>query len=154
MAWIPKTIDPSRPPAPLTSGRKVMADVFGEAWSHEVAFERIERGLNTHALNKFIVLYNIGRERALSVLDISPRTFDRRRSEGRLKPEEGDRFYRLVALYALAADVLGDTDAAAEWMTRPAVSLGDRTPLEYARNEAGAQRVEDVLHRIEYGVYG
>ena len=49
---------------------------------------------------------------------------------------------------------VGDAEAARTWMAEPAVALGDRTPLAYARNEAGAQRIEDLLLRIEHGVYG
>ena len=111
----------------------------------------IEQGLETGYLQKILQL--LGKEPVLRVLDISQRTLERRRHEGRLKPDESDRLYRLASLLALAADVLGSLDAAREWMTRPAVALGDRTPLQQTRNEAGAQRVESLLTRIEYGVY-
>jgi len=33
------------------------------------------------------------------------------------------------------------------------VGLGGETPLEYAETEVGAREVEDLLGRIEYGVY-
>ena len=69
-------------------------------------------------------------------------------------PEESDRLYRLVQLYGLAADVMGNEDAGKDFMTTPARALAGRTPLETVRNEAGAKQVEDLLLRIEYGVYG
>lgn len=88
------------------------------------------------------------------LLKISPRALTRRRSEGRFTtPAESDRLDRLINLYAHAADVLGSVEATDEWMTSPAVALGEPTPSAYARNEAGAQRVAALLTRIDHGVF-
>jgi uncharacterized protein (DUF2384 family) len=38
-------------------------------------------------------------------------------------------------------------------MHSPAVALGDKTPIKYAMNEAGAKRVEQLLTRIDDGVF-
>lgn len=154
MAWSPGTTDPRGGATSSPPSRAVMAGVFGEAWSSETAFARIEQGLRASAVKRFVERHAFERETVLDVLKISQRTFERRLREGRLRADESDRFYRLVGLVSRAADVLGGAEEAAAWMTRPAAALGDRAPLEYARNDAGAQRVEDLLDRIEYGVYG
>ena len=44
-------------------------------------------------------------------------------------------------------------ESAAEWLKTPNLSLGDKTPLEYADTEVGAREVENLLGRIDYGVY-
>jgi len=62
--------------------------------------------------------------------------------------------FRLVNLWALASDVLGGPEVAGEWMCTPKLALDDETPIDFARNEAGARGVEDILKRIEFGVYG
>ena len=147
MNWSP-TVHPSE----LHAGKELMHSVFGSAWRPAVASERIEAGLPFTALASFITGQD--KDAVLRALRISKRTFDRRREQGRLLPEESDRFYRLVQLYGLAADVLGSEGAATDWMTTPAWALEGRTPLETVRNEAGARQVEDLLLRIEYGVYG
>ncbi|TAK90866.1 MAG: DUF2384 domain-containing protein [Verrucomicrobia bacterium] len=38
-------------------------------------------------------------------------------------------------------------------MKAPQFGLGGTAPLVYARTETGAQEVENLLGRIEYGVY-
>lgn len=150
MTWSPTNDPPDG--STTTPGRQIFTGVFGNDWQPDTAYERIEQGLPTTHLTTLLNTFD--RETVLDALDISRRTYERRRQQGRLTPEESDRLYRLVSLLSLAADVLGSPEAAREWMTQPAVALGDRTPLAYARNEAGAQRVETLLNRIEYGVYG
>jgi putative toxin-antitoxin system antitoxin component (TIGR02293 family) len=53
-----------------------------------------------------------------------------------------------------ALDVFGSEERALRWMRQPLAELGERTPehelLEDRRNE----RVEAILTRIDYGVYG
>lgn len=90
---------------------------------------------------------------APTALGISERTLTRRRSEGRLTAFESDRLYRLVSLYASAADVLGGLDAAIEWMRSPALALGDGTPFKHARTEGGARQVATLLARINHGIF-
>ena len=39
------------------------------------------------------------------------------------------------------------------WLTSRQFGLGGAVPLEYAETEVGAREVEDLLGRIEHGVY-
>ena len=146
--WTPELKDMQTSP-----GRHLLSRVFGEVTDHENVYEHIETGFNVDVLEVFLRLAPDAASEIKAVLKMSDRTLTRRRSEGHLSPAESDRFYRLVDLYARAADVLESVEAADEWMTSPAIALNDRTPLEYARNEAGAKRVEALLTRVEYGVY-
>ena len=52
-----------------------------------------------------------------------------------------------------AVEVLESMDHARQWLTSPQLGLGGSVPLEYAETEVGAREVEDLLGRIEYGVY-
>lgn len=95
-------------------------------------------------------------ERELArALGVSPKTLQRlaRRRGARLTPMQGDRLYRLARLAAMAEDVFEDVDRAREWLREPQRGLGDRVPLELMRSEVGAREVEDLLGRIEYGVF-
>lgn len=47
----------------------------------------------------------------------------------------------------------GDASAAAAWLHRPAKALGNKSPLELAGTEIGARAVEDLIGRLEFGVY-
>jgi putative toxin-antitoxin system antitoxin component (TIGR02293 family) len=70
-----------------------------------------------------------------------------------LTPVESDRLYRLARLAALAEEVFEDLDRAREWLRQHQRGLGDRAPLDLMRTEVGAREVEDLLGRIEYGVF-
>jgi putative toxin-antitoxin system antitoxin component (TIGR02293 family) len=83
-------------------------------------------------------------------LDLSPRSLQRRRREGRLARYESDRVYRLARIIALAKHYLGG-ETAPRWLKRPNRALGGRTPLELIDTEPGARAVENVLGRIAYG---
>ncbi|WP_422903177.1 antitoxin Xre/MbcA/ParS toxin-binding domain-containing protein [Pseudomonas chlororaphis] len=52
-----------------------------------------------------------------------------------------------------AAYVLGNDRLASEWLMRPALSLGKRTPCSLLVDTKGFRQVCEHLMRIEYGVY-
>jgi putative toxin-antitoxin system antitoxin component (TIGR02293 family) len=84
-------------------------------------------------------------------LDLSARSLQRRRHEGRLAQYESDRVYRLARIVALAKHYLGDDRAATRWLKRPNRALGGQIPLGLIDTESGARAVENVLGRIAYG---
>src|SRR5438445_12221495 len=84
-------------------------------------------------------------------LDLSARSLQRRRREGRLASHESDRLYRLARVIALTKYYLSNQDTATRWLTRPNRALGGRAPLELIDTELGARTVENVLGRIAYG---
>jgi putative toxin-antitoxin system antitoxin component (TIGR02293 family) len=86
-----------------------------------------------------------------TALDLSSRSLQRRRSEGRLARYESDRLYRLARIVALAKQALGDNGRATRWLHRANRTLGGKTPLECLDTEMGARQVENVLGRIAYG---
>lgn len=63
---------------------------------------------------------------------------------GSFTPTESDRLFRLVETYSLAARVPESAEAGDEWLAGPAVALGNRTPLEHLRNEAGWDAVQET----------
>ena len=85
--------------------------------------------------------------------NIAMRTLTRRKREGRLHTDESERLYRISALYDRAVQVLGDKESARHWFKTPKQALGGRSPLEYADTEPGAREVEDLLGRLEHGVF-
>jgi putative toxin-antitoxin system antitoxin component (TIGR02293 family) len=76
-------------------------------------------------------------------------TFKRRT---RLSVAESERTERLARVIAAAEYAWNDREDAREWLTKPHPELGRRTPLESARSELGARRVEDLLDRLFYGI--
>jgi putative toxin-antitoxin system antitoxin component (TIGR02293 family) len=86
-----------------------------------------------------------------SSLDISLRSLQRRKSQGRLARYESDRLYRLARLVSLAANFLGNHKTAVQWLKSPNHALGGVAPLAIIDTELGARQVENVLGRIGYG---
>jgi putative toxin-antitoxin system antitoxin component (TIGR02293 family) len=86
-----------------------------------------------------------------ATLDLSPRSLQRRRNQGRLARHESDRLYRLARIVALAKRYIGDEGTATRWLKRPNRALGGNVPLEMIDTEPGARAVENVLGRIAFG---
>jgi putative toxin-antitoxin system antitoxin component (TIGR02293 family) len=87
------------------------------------------------------------------MLGISKATLHRRKNAGRLDAAESDRVLRFARILGRAAEVMESLENGRHWLTSPQVGLGGAVPLEYAETEVGAREVEDLLGRIEYGVY-
>ena len=60
---------------------------------------------------------------------------------------------RFARLLGRAAEVFESLSNARLWLQAPQLGVGGAIPLEYAETEVGAREVEDLLGRIEFGVY-
>jgi putative toxin-antitoxin system antitoxin component (TIGR02293 family) len=58
-----------------------------------------------------------------------------------------------ASIEALACDVLGGRDKASRWLDTPNKALGGRKPLDLLDTELGVREVEEILGRIDCGVY-
>lgn len=115
--------------------------------------ESIHAGFPVEELDALQTSLAIPMETLAPKLGISRATLHRRKRAGRLGPEESDRVFRFARLMGKAVEVLESEESARRWLTSPQVGLSGATPLDYARTEAGAREVEDLLIRIEFGVY-
>lgn len=114
----------------------------------------IETGLPTAAAEAIKNVVGLDDPSLAVTLGVSIRTLARARaSQGRLDSVVSDRLYRLARLVAIARVVLEHDDKAVHWLTHPQPGLGDRRPIDLARSEPGAREIENLLLRIEYGVY-
>jgi putative toxin-antitoxin system antitoxin component (TIGR02293 family) len=96
----------------------------------------------------------ISQERLGELLSIPKRTLHRRvQRQELLKQDESERVLRLFRLYFRAVEVFEDGNRALRWFGSHPKALGGKTPLEFARTEPGARLVEDLLGRIEEGVF-
>ncbi len=115
--------------------------------------EQVQGGLAVQELVALRDSLDLPMEKLASKLGISKATLHRRKAQGRLGPAESDRVVRLARLVGKAAKVLGGIEAARQWLNSPQFGLGGAVPLDYAETEIGAREVENLLGRIEYGVY-
>jgi putative toxin-antitoxin system antitoxin component (TIGR02293 family) len=115
--------------------------------------EQIRAGLNFRAVQNLQRALDLPMERIASVLGMSRATLHRRKLQGKIDREESEKLVRYRSLLKKAEDVFGDAENAREWLTHPQRGLGNAVPLEFAKSELGAREVENLLGRIEYGVY-
>jgi len=116
--------------------------------------EEVRVGLSYSELEALQVALGLPMERLAALVGLSRATLQRRKkSEGKLSPIQSDRVVRLARLMGKAIDVLESEEAARQWLTSIQRGLGGVTPLEYAETEVGAREVENLLGRIEHGVF-
>jgi len=114
---------------------------------------KLKKGLPVGAFDRLRERLDVPEKMLASTVNIAYRTLGRRKKEGRFKTDESERVLRIAKLYEKALDVLEDDKITRQWFKMPAKALGGKTPLEYADTEPGAQEVEELLVRIEYGVF-
>ena len=115
------------------------------------AIRAIKEGVALDVYNTLKAGMNVSDKVLALTMNLPERTLLRRKYEGRFKPDESEKIIRLVRLFELAKDVLGEADAG-KWMQEQCLALGFKTPLEYADTELGAQEVEEVLYRIKFSM--
>jgi putative toxin-antitoxin system antitoxin component (TIGR02293 family) len=114
---------------------------------------RIQKGLRFSELKTLQDSIDLPFEQLAAKLSISRSTLQRRKAAGRLSPDESDKVIRYSRLVRQAADFFGDIEKARAWLKHPQYGLGGAVPLDYAKTEAGAREVENLLGRMKYGVY-
>ena len=114
---------------------------------------QIQKGLRFSELQTLQNSLDLPFDQLAAKLCISRSTLHRRKAAGRLSPDESDKVMRLSRLVDHAAKVFGDVEKARAWLKFPQVGLGGAVPLDYAQTEVGAREVDDLLGRIDYGVY-
>lgn len=114
----------------------------------------VEDGIPARALKAFGAALRLPIPALAGLVLMSPRTLERRIADNAtLEVEESERVVRIGRIYAKARDVLEDPTEVTHWLNEPVTALGGKTPLELSRTEPGARAVEQLLGRIEHGVF-
>ncbi len=115
----------------------------------------IQKGFPTQSVFFLQKQMALGDDDYSSTLGVSNKWLGRHRKTPRqhLDANVSDRLYRIARIFTLAEEVLEERESANRWLHRAQSGLGERTPLELMKNEAGAREVEELLYRIEYGIY-
>jgi putative toxin-antitoxin system antitoxin component (TIGR02293 family) len=115
---------------------------------------QIERGFSFEALLKLTVNTGLSLALLASVIGVPERTLARRRASGKLESHESERLLRISNLFEKSVQLFeGDVPAAVNWLTSPKKALDHQTPLLYARSELGAREVEDLIGRLDHGIF-
>jgi putative toxin-antitoxin system antitoxin component (TIGR02293 family) len=115
--------------------------------------EAITAGLPAQLARELVRKMGTTMEHMASLLRLNPRTLQRRIDEGVLSLSESERLWELSRLFFRAVAVLESEPSAVHWFKNPLQVLGGETPLSYARTTVGVRELENILGRIEHGVY-
>ncbi len=114
---------------------------------------KIKKGLPLKLFEQLCRNLGVPEKELCRVVKIPASTLARRKKSGQLSFEESERVFRIGSLYEKALEVFKKPELSRKWFKEPAWALGDVTPLEYSDTELGAKEVEDLLGRIEHGVF-
>lgn len=116
--------------------------------------EKAREGVATQQVDQLTQLMGVSLKEMAALLQIAERTLHRFRREGHLDKQASERLLLLENLSAHGLLVFdGRADAFADWLRYPLRELKHQTPLQLLTTISGFGLVEDVLTRIEYGVY-
>ena len=98
--------------------------------------------------------FGLDRVEIKNLFGISERSQHRYKEDSVLRPEVADRLERFKRIFNQAVELFEDETEAQGWLTTPKVALDNQTPLSILGTDAGAKKVEQILYRAEYGMYG
>ncbi|MBN1151348.1 DUF2384 domain-containing protein [candidate division WOR-3 bacterium] len=125
-----------------------------KACDTEPLLKNIEGGIPYSAFLKFQKNLEMNASELAELLQISVRTLQRRKIAGKLEPDESDRLVRLSRVFWKAIELFeGDFDSAKKWLSEKQVGLGNLRPIDFIKSETGAKEVENLMGRLEHGVF-
>ena len=121
---------------------------------HAAEVRMIRRGLPITAFKQVASFYDISESEVAALLGTSDRTIYRYQKEHKpLNANWSDRLFRLARIAARATEVFESAETARKWLKRSNRALSGATPVEMLDTDAGAEQVNELLTRIDYGVY-
>lgn len=115
--------------------------------------ERIREGLPFREFAALRNLLDIPEEALGIYLGMSNATLHRRKKTRQFSQAESERLVRFTRLFGIAYSIFEDEEAAREWLKTENPGTAGESPLSYADTEFGAREVENLLGRIDHGVF-
>lgn len=114
----------------------------------------VREGLPLSAAERIAEYYGLSKQQLSDLLGVSIRTLERHQKSNKpFSLVQSDRLLRYARIAARAEEVFEDRETARNWLKRSNQALGGETPLNLLDTEAGVEQVDDLLTRIEYGIY-
>ena len=66
---------------------------------------------------------------------------------------KSDYSFKETETFKMAVRVLGNSQEAEKWFMKKKLALGNKTPFELCKTSEGVRRVDDILGRMENGVF-
>lgn len=116
--------------------------------------EIITQGLSTDVLAWLSDILGTKQRELAELINISDRTLTRRKKQGKLSFHESERALRIAQVVVAALRLFeNNAEKANHWLKKSRKIFNGKSPLEYSETAPGAQFVQDVITRIEHGVF-
>lgn len=116
--------------------------------------ESVEKGFSYKIFERIVKEYNFAVQDLAGTIGISQRTLTRRKIEKKFSKSESDRLVSIARLLEQTSALFEQDKAKAKrWLNSSNRGLGGRTPLQMAQTETGLREVENLIGRLENGVF-
>lgn len=134
--------------------RKAKATTYEQIHDNHATAQRVEEGLPVMEVVQFGKQAGYTSDELARLIQIPARTYARRvAAKAKLKVHEGERATRLMRIFDRAKQLFVTEKNVREWLQTELPALGWRTPIDYAQTEPGAREVENLIGRIEHGIF-
>lgn len=133
---------------------KAAPTLYAQVQDNHATAQQVGEGVPVMEVVAFGKQAGFTQDELARLINIPARTYARRvAGKERLRVAEGERAARLMRLFSRAKEIFGTDQNTRGWFSSKILALGGKTPLEYAQTEPGAREVENVIGRIEHGVF-
>jgi putative toxin-antitoxin system antitoxin component (TIGR02293 family) len=116
--------------------------------------EKVQDGFPFKAFISLTKSMDVSNQQLADLVQISHRTLVRRRKDGILRTDESERLLRIARIFTMAVKLFeGDSSSAQSWLSKSNRALGGESPLEASKTEEGSREVENLINRLEHGVF-
>ncbi|WP_316736140.1 antitoxin Xre/MbcA/ParS toxin-binding domain-containing protein [Pedobacter aquatilis] len=133
-----------------------MVAMMGNQYANPTDYDLLQlarKGISKKSLLALAKQISLTIEEIAAILHISERTLQRYTPTTLVKTEYADRAIELALLYERGIEVLGSEKAFTTWIKAPNVALGGEIPFDLLDTRIGFTMVQNILGRIEYGVF-
>ncbi len=131
-------------------------NVLGLKEKIENPFDLIDlgaKGVSKSQINRLSGEMCLSMTTMANLLAVSPRTIQRQ-PEGKLFDKNvSERAIKLAQLTAHGINVFGAKGEFCTWLQTPVVALGNKTPVSILNSTMGVELVDDIIGRIEHGIF-
>jgi putative toxin-antitoxin system antitoxin component (TIGR02293 family) len=138
---------------PIFMATNVMVRIVPERTGPFELIAQSRSGVTHAEVRKLASLLELTIRELAILLSMNERTMARRLVSGSLNKVESERLLLLKALAAHGLRVFEDQGKFNRWLRRPLEILEGQSPLQLLDTATGFQVVDQILGRIEYGVY-
>ena len=125
----------------------------GPAAVRQPTLADVRNGLPTRFLDSLKDALEMTETQLAATVGIARQTLVRRRRQGVLRRDEGDRAAMIARVFNMASSYFdGNREHALDWLKYPNPALAGETPLERADTAIGAEEVIDLIGRLEHGI--